>query len=465
MPNSLATLVLALWPLVTIVLFLKLPIGRAVIATLVAGYLFLPEPPAGFDFPLVPPLTKHTIPALSALVMCFYLRGADGGWMPRLPLVAALVLVFIFSPMATTLNNSEPITWGDFTLQGMSLKDGLALTIQQALLILPFLLARKFLSAPEDQRDLLVAILVGGLVYSVLMLVEIRFSPQLNMWVYGYYQHDFIQTIRFGGFRPMVFLYHGIWAAFFTLMAILSGLALWKSTGRGVLSRYFLAACYLTVILILSKSLGAWIFAAALVPAFIFLGPRWQIRLAVLIAAFAIAYPALKGINVIPQDAILERAAAIDEERARSLGFRFGNENLLLQRAEEKPLFGWGSWNRNQVLDPATGEVETVTDGRWVLLIGIYGWVGFLAEFGLLVLPVFLLWREMHRRSMDGISLLIAPISLMLAINVFDMLPNATLTPLTWLMAGALTGYAERLRFGREKTHVRHALAWRPVLD
>jgi len=57
MPNALATLALAVWPLVTVFLFLKLPPGRAVIATLLAGYLFLPEPPAGFDLPLIPPLT------------------------------------------------------------------------------------------------------------------------------------------------------------------------------------------------------------------------------------------------------------------------------------------------------------------------------------------------------------------------------------------------------------------------
>ena len=47
MPNALATLALAVWPLVTVFLFLKLPPGRAVIATLLTGYLFLPEPPAG----------------------------------------------------------------------------------------------------------------------------------------------------------------------------------------------------------------------------------------------------------------------------------------------------------------------------------------------------------------------------------------------------------------------------------
>ena len=39
-------------------------------------------------------------------------------------------------------------------------------------------------------------------------------------------------------------------------------------------------------------------------------------------------------------------------------------------------------------------------------------------------------------------------IGLLLAFNMIDMLPNATLIPFTWLMAGALLGYAEALATG-----------------
>ena len=464
MPNALATLALAGWPLVTAFFFLKLPPGRAVIATLLIGYLFLPEPPAGFDFPLIPPLTKHTIPALSALLMWVWLYGHKGGFLPRSGAVNVLFLIFIFSPVFTTLLNMTPVYWGDFRIQGMALKDTVALVIQQTLLILPFLLARRFLATADDQRDLLFAFMIGGLVYSIPMLIEIRFSPQLNMWIYGYYQHDFVQTIRFGGFRPMVFLYHGIWAAFFLLMSILSAFALWKTRQIKSNWKLLLIALYLTGVLVLSKSLGAWLFAAALIPTIVLIGSRWQMRLAVCIAAFAIAYPALKGINVLPQDRILDAVAAIDDERALSLGFRFGNENMLLERAQEKPLFGWGNFDRNQIMEISTGEIITVTDGRWVLLIGQFGWLGFLAEFGLLILPIWFLWRETHYRDPGSYSPLIVPLSLILAVNVFDMLPNATLTPLTWLMAGALTGYAESLRGSRDSYLSNQRLQWRPIL-
>lgn len=464
MPNALATLALAVWPLATAFFFLKLPPGRAVIATLLIGYLFLPEPPAGFDFPLIPPLTKHTIPALSALVMWFWLYQQDVNLLPRSRATVTLLVLFVLSPVATTMLNLKPVYWGEFLIPAMTPKDALGLVIQQALLVIPFLLARRFLYRAKDQRDLLFAFVIGGVVYSGPMIIEVLLSPQLNNWIYGYFQHDFIQTIRFGGFRPMVFLYHGIWVAFFMLMAILSAFALWRTGQAKSNWKVLLIALYLTGILVIAKSLGAWLFAAVLIPTIVLVPSRWQMRLAVLIAAFAVTYPALKGINVLPQDRLLGLAAKIDPERSASLEFRFGNENRLLERAREKPLFGWGSYDRNQILDTTSGDVETVTDGRWVILIGQLGWIGFLAEFGLLVMPVLFLWRETRHRKTTDYSPLIVPLSLILAVNVFDMLPNATLTPLTWLMAGALTGYAESLRHSRHAYKSDQRLQWRPIL-
>ena len=42
--------------------------------------------------------------------------------------------------------------------------------------------------------------------------------------------------------------------------------------------------------------------------------------------------------------------------------------------------------------------------------------------------------------------LAVSTLALILAVNMLDMLPNATLIPLTWLIAGALTGYVEDMR-------------------
>lgn len=446
MPNPLAYLMLALWPVVTIVLFRRQPADRALILSLMVGYLFLPEFPAAFDFPLLPPISKHTIPALAAFGVCLVKFGPQGLLMPQSPLARVLLAVFIFVPLVTTVTNTEPVYYGQVGLPGLGIKDAIALMLQQVMLVMPFLLARQYLAEPGSQRYFLQALMVFGLIYSLPMLVELRLSPQLNNWIYGYYQHSFAQSVRGGGYRPVVFLYHGLWVSFFIMTAAVAAFALWRQDSRLNTPKTLLCALYLLLVLVASKSLGALILAAVALPCLLFLSRMMQIRIALLIGLLAIAYPVMKGANIIPEDRILAAAASIEDERSRSLDFRFQQERILLDRANRKPVFGWGSWGRNHILDPVSGAILTVTDGRWIIAIGVYGWIGFLAEFGLLVTPFFLLWRGSRELGADRLSPYIAPMSLILAVNVADLIPNATLTPLTWLLAGALTGYAERMK-------------------
>jgi len=54
----------------------------------------------------------------------------------------------------------------------------------------------------------------------------------------------------------------------------------------------------------------------------------------------------------------------------------------------------------------------------------------------------------MATRKMDAarLSPYIAPLAILLAITMVDMLLNATLIPMTWLLAGAVLGYVERVQ-------------------
>ncbi len=472
MPNPIALLALASFPLLVIVLFGNFRVDRALIWTMLIGYLFLPEPPAYFDFPLAPPLNKHNIPALVAFMAALYRYGRDGPLLPQSFAGKALMLIFVFSPILTVLTNGEPVFWGEVGLPGLGPKDAIALSMQQFLVLLPFLLARQFLATGGAQKELLIALMIGGLVYSLLMLLEMRLSPQLNLWVYGYYQHFFGQSIRFGGYRPVVFLYHGLWVAFYTLMAVLAAWGLWRYAKQTATEeeelrgrwKLLLAALYLSAILVLAKSLGALMFMVLLLPILLVMPVGWQVRIAIIIGVLALAYPLLKGASLIPEDYLLAKAYEFNQDRGGSLEFRFTNENLLLDRAYLKFWFGWGSWGRNHILDPVTGFLLTVTDGRWIITIGVYGWVGFAAEFGLILLPLVLIARE-YKHARENVSPLVGTLALMLAINVADMIPNATLTPLTWLLVGALTGYAEKLRAARLKEEfVENRLEWRPVI-
>ncbi|MDU8926216.1 hypothetical protein RXV86_02355 [Alisedimentitalea sp. MJ-SS2] len=442
-PNTLAFLVLAVWPLVSFALFRKLDTGRAIIWSLLLGYLFLPPPPAVFDFPLMPPLSKQTMPPVIAFLIVFFMRGREMTLFPRSNVAKLLMLVFVISPLATVLTNGEPVFWGRVGLPALRIIEAISLMVQQGMLLLPFILARNFLSAPDDQRDLLFALVAAGLVYSLPMLIEVRLSPQLNIWIYGYFQHSFDQMVRFGGFRPIVFLYHGLWVAFFALTVVAAAAALWRGSEGGMKSFAFGATGYMWVVLVLCKSVASIGYSLVLVPLVAFAGRTLQFRLAATLALLALAYPAMRGADLVPTTWLVEQASAIDTDRAASLEFRFDNEQVLLDRAREKPVFGWGSWGRNHILDPVSGEILTVTDGRWVITIGVYGWVGFLAEFGLLAWPLLLLAVRSHGVERGEISPWLGPLALILGFNLFDLLPNATITTLTFLISGMMLGYIE----------------------
>src|SRR5207253_10406528 len=94
---------------------------------------------------------------------------------------------------------------------------------------IPYLAGRLYLGDRGSFRGLAAAVLVGGLVYVPLCLVEIRFSPELHHWVYGFLQHDFTQTIRFDGYRPMVFMEHGLALGLWMSAACLAGYWLWRA--------------------------------------------------------------------------------------------------------------------------------------------------------------------------------------------------------------------------------------------
>lgn len=440
MPSILAFLALLAWPMVTVWLFRALTVERAVIWSILGGYLLLP-PLVAFDFPMIPPLDKFAIANLSAWAVCTLMLGHRVPLMPTSPVGRVLMVLFIVSPFMTVVTNGEPLVFVQAAVPGLRIYDSVASVISQAMAILPFFLGRRFLGTEGALRDILVALVVAGLAYSVPMLIEIRLSPQLNMWIYGFYQHDFVQMMRYGGFRPMVFLPHGLWVAFFGLMSVIAAVALWRLEPPALRGKFMLAAGYLLGVLVLCKTAGVLLYAAVAVPIVRWLSPSRQVRIAGALAAFALLYPLLRGADLVPVDWVVEQAQAISPARAQSLQFRLDNEDLLLARASEKPLFGWGGYGRNQLHDPVTGELSSTLDGRWILVIGVLGWLGYIVEFGLLALPLLLVARQ----SLAGrpVSPWVGPVAMILGVNMLDLIPNATLVPFTWLLAGAVLGYAE----------------------
>jgi len=468
MPNIIAFAALILWPFVIVAMFRKLPVERAFIWAILAGYMFLPEQ-TDFDFPLIPSLNKETIPNLTVFVICVMLLKMRPSLLPDGLIGKALVLLLVTTPIISVVFNLDPITFATqysgrlvivqqtvTPIPGMRIYDAISALLAQMLLILPFFLARHILATEAALTELLRALVIAGLVYSGLILWEVRFSPQLHTNLYGFFQHDFLQMMREGGFRPIVFMPHGLWVALFMVMTAVAALHFARQAAPSERLRATGITVWLFGIVYLCKSLGPMLILMALTSFVLFLRPKMQFRLGALMALTTIAYPALRGAGLIPTGDLVAFLEAHKPERAQSLWFRFHNEDMLLERAAERPVFGWGGWGRNQVFDPNDGEVLSVTDGQWIITIGTYGWIGYIALFGLLCLPLLALWWRYRQTPDDQIAPQVGVLAVMLGAMLVDLLPNATMVTLTWLIAGALMGHAELVHRRRQSARLEH---------
>jgi len=437
-----------------------LPLERALIWSILGGYLLLP-PVAAINLPMVPAMNKVSIPALTAFLICTLMLRHHVPVLPQSRLGQVLAVLFVMTPFGTALTNGEPQFLTVRVLPGLSLYDGISMAAAKVFLLLIWALARRFLATEAAIRELLGALVLAGLLYSLPMLIEVRMSPQVNVWVYGFFQHSFEQMVRWGGYRPIVFLEHGLWVAFFALMAFLSAVVLAREAAAGKRLRQGLIALYLGVVLVLCKTLGVLVYAAFLLPLILLAGPRLLLRVAALFALVVMAYPLLRAGGAVPVDLLVDLAARISEERAASLRYRFDNEAVLLNHALLRPWFGWGEHMRNLVHDPLTGETLTVSDGAWIIVMGTRGALGYVADFGLMVLPLILIALTSRHLDRTQLPLSLCVLASIHGVNLLDMLPNATITPITWLVTGALMGRAEALsriasEARRRKAAMRH---------
>lgn len=446
------TFAMLIWPLVIFWLFAQRQPAIAVATAVLGGYLLLPSNIA-YDFPAIPVLNKNSITALCAALAAAFLLGQPRirkmpfgmvlkGFIPRNRIVQILLLMMMVGVVGTVVTNGDSLHYGSVNLGGLRPYDAGSMLGGAIFALLPFLLARKYIAHPDAQRLLLVSLAIAGLLYSLLALYEIRMSPQLSRIIYGYFPHQWLQHVRGGGYRPVVFLHHGLWLAIFFSSCFLAAMALWRSTASKSRTTWMLASLWLLMTLILAKGMGALAIGLMLGIAIFFLPARLQMLVAAIFAGIVLVYPMLRGAGVIPVQEIVSIAADINQERAGSLSFRLENEDILLDKANDRPVFGWGLWGRNRVYDTSGLDIST-TDGYWVMSIGTSGWVGYLAEFGLLTLPLIFLslrWRDL------ALTPATAGIALALTANLLDLIPNATITPVTWLLAGALAG---RLELGR----------------
>jgi hypothetical protein len=453
--GTVAVVALLLWPIVSATLFATRPAVRATLWTIVGAQLLLPVG-AVIKFEMFPPVDKATI--ASFCILFGYLITARQHWRPRIGLAEMLIALFLFGPVVTSLLNSDPVFAGNRVLPGVGLYDATSAVEAAFIELLPFFVGRALLRSKDAIELILKVLMTAGLLYSIPMLFEMRFSPQFHFWIYGYYPTEFIQQVREGGYRPMVFMGHGLIAAIFLCMTVIAASALWRSAA---LTRSTVGgiAIYLGAVLILCRSAGATLYGFAVVPFVCFAKPKVQGRMAIVLVLLALFYPMLRAADLVPTGPMLELAGSASEARASSLRVRFENEAVLLERALQRPIFGWGRYGRSRFYDE-DGRDLSISDGHWLITIGQFGILGFIAEFGLFALCVIRANRALRNTRSNREKIFLTALTLIVAINVVDLLPNSSLLPITWLFSGALLGRAESLKQAAIKKPIASALSF-----
>jgi hypothetical protein len=429
----------------------------AFVGVYMGGILFLPEH-AALDFPLVPPMDKNAFAALMGLAGSMLLMRRKLAATRPFQGAEVFFVILVIGIVGTILTNQDPQVFGqdirledgrqigeEIMLPGMVKGDILAYALRDLVAVfLPFYLGRALFRTREDARILLKGTVIIGLIYLPLMLFEMRMSPQLHNWVYGYHANLISHAARGDGFKPTVFLNNGLAVAMFMLAAIVCAAAMFKAREKlaGVAAQLPMGGLWLG--LVLSRNLGATVYSLAAVPAVLVSSGKMAGRVAMILVAIVLAYPALRATQTLPVYDFVEFTSGFSPERAQSMNTRFTNEDALFERARERIWFGWGGYGRNRVYNEF-GKDVSITDGEWVIRIGGRGIIGFIGFYGMLLFPVVLARRRMKKIAAPEDRKIIDALCLLCALNAVDLLPNGMFNQLPFLWAGALAGLSSGL--------------------
>ncbi len=416
--------------------FNRFPARQAVIIGFIVAWLFLPQ--KEFPLPGLPDYTKVSATCYGiAIATIIYDIGRFRSF--KFSWVDLPMLIWCLCPLASSISN------------GLGTYDGLSSALLQTITWgAPYFLGRIYLNSLEGLSQLAKGIFLGGLVYVPLCLFEIKMSPQLHRLVYGFSPYSFAQTIRYGGYRPSVFMQHGLEVGMWMMAATLIGICFWK-TGivrqvYGIPISWLVLALLVTFILI--KSTGAYFLLFLGIGILIF---AWQFRssfIVLLLIAFIYIY---FGQNTLTETYVSDQivtsvSGIVPRERIQSLEFRFNNEEMLTDKAREKIVFGWGGWGRNRVYKYSwDGKLidVSITDSLWIIAFGQNGLVGLMSVFSAFFFPAIAFIQRYP--ASYWFKPQVAPaavITIILLLYMVDSLFNAMINPIFILACGGVAGTA-----------------------
>jgi hypothetical protein len=419
------------WPLVTFVMFVTLPGRKALLWSYMLGWLFLPQ--QTIDLPGIPGLGKLEATALGALAGSVLFDSRTLGRF-RFSWVDLPLLVWTFCPIATSLSNGLGL------FNGCSSALALVLTYTT-----PILLGRVYFTNATELRELAKVFVIGAMIYLPFCWFEMRFSPQLHRMVYGVHQHSFAQTIRYGGFRPMVFLQHGLALASFMASSTVLAYWLWRSKSLVRISSIPMQAIVgiLGVTTVFCRSGNGVI--EMILGALAFTLCRWLPFRVLALAAILLVpgYMVARAGNWITTQQIVDFVSKIDRERAGSLHARLRQEDHFVKHATERVVFGWGGWDRMFPKSEDGTRLTRGVDGSWILVLSKHGTVGLISWLmTLLIGPFVYFWRVPASRWTRPPTAIATSLAVLIVLFMFDNLANAMAQPYYLLTAGALIGTA-----------------------
>ena len=222
--NALVGIALWGWIPFVFLVFALLPPRRAALLCFLAAWMFLPC--GGYEIQAFPEYDKTSAACVGILFSALVfdtgrITRLKPHWLDLFPVLYCVV------PFFSSLSNNLGV------YDGLS---GLAGGVMSWLF--PYLIGRLYFSDLQGMRELVLGIFIAGIIYMPFCLWEMRMSPNLHYYVYGFQQVKFWQTYRGSGFRPQVFMSNGLMLSLFMGFTALSGLGLWISRAKAVFLDY-----------------------------------------------------------------------------------------------------------------------------------------------------------------------------------------------------------------------------------
>lgn len=417
------------WVPFTLVLFAHMRPRQAAVISLIFGWLFLPQ--ATYALAGLPDYSKITATCFPIILGTLLFDGQRCSKL-RLGTLDIPIIVWCCCALASSISN------------GLGIYDGISGVLRQIFQWgFPYAIGKMYFSDKEGLRDLAMGIVIGGLVYIPFCLWEMRMSPNLHYYIYGFRADKFINAIRFGAYRPVVFLQHGIAVGVWMMSALLMGIWLWRSKAVRFLHGFSMGfiVCALFVVFLLCRSLNAIIlFVGGIFAYYVIRSWRWK-SIVLCLAIIPVFYIVSRNNGMLSADILVGEVSSISEDRSRSLYGRLYHEEKLQEKAWRRPLFGWGGWGRNRIYDEDGNDIS-VTDGLWIIVFGTHGLVGLISLGFVFLLPSLLFWRKYRFADWGQADLApMAGFACVIPLYVIDCLMNAMVNPVFTVAAGGMLGW------------------------